>query len=89
VGERIRMAFMRHNDPRLTSSTYTDASQLQVVEAVRLLPSFRQPDTKPYAQLYAQTSDFSGPVASQPVTGFDRSEVDEPVEKRGKSCFGA
>ena len=85
VGERIRMAFMRHSDPRLTSSTYTDASQLPVAEAVRLLPSFRQPDAHPYAQLYAQTSGFSGPVASQPVTGCDRSEVDEPLENRGDS----
>ncbi len=31
---------MRHNDMRLTNTTYTDASQLPIAEAVKKLPTF-------------------------------------------------
>lgn len=46
-GERTRMELMCHSDPRLTSLTYTDASQLPVVDAIRRLPSFLNPQPVP------------------------------------------
>ena len=40
VPPRMAMAIMRHSDMRLTNTTYTDASQLPIAEAVKKLPTF-------------------------------------------------
>ena len=63
VGERIRQAFMRHSDPKLTNGVYTDANQLPTASAVRSLPALRQLN----ALENALTSDISSPEPSRAV----------------------
>ena len=37
------MHLMRHSDPKLTMKTYTDASQLELMESLAMLPNLRMP----------------------------------------------
>ena len=67
VGERIRMAVMRHSDARLTATTYTDASQLPTTDALTRQPSILQQGVPPSAQLRAQRSVPEGLFESQRV----------------------
>jgi hypothetical protein len=57
VPQREAMELMRHNDPRLTANTYSDASLFALRGAVERLPWVGPEDD---AQRDAQKSDFAG-----------------------------
>ena len=59
--ERVRMALMRHRDPKQTAKTYTDARMLPLKEAIHKL-SFhrRKPPRKDDTQIDTQTSVAGG-----------------------------
>ena len=65
VPQREAMELMRHNDPRLTASTYADASLFALRSAVEKLPWFGSTDD---AQRDAQRNGFGGLLVSLPVT---------------------
>lgn len=69
----MAMAIMRHNDMRLTNTTYTDVSQLPIAEAVKKVPTFgavktNAPENAP--NLVKPCLDLSSPVhLLNPVNG--------------------
>lgn len=68
VPQREAMELMRHNDPRLTATTYADASLSALRSAVEKLP------WNDDAQRYAQKSDFGGHLQSS--AGTEESELE-------------
>ena len=66
VGERVRMAFMRHSDMKLTSVRYTDATQLPVADGVNKLPSFSGAHVH-HVHGHVHTSGLSSPSQSTTV----------------------
>jgi len=67
--ERVRMALMRHRDPKQTAKTYTDARMLPLKEAVYKL-SFHRAETsgKDDTQIDTQTPVAAGHLVSTVVT---------------------
>ena len=79
AGDPVRMALMRHSDPRLTAKTYTDAHLLPKLQAVAGLNFHRKGND---SQIDAQKSVPDGPEASRPVTVGDASESQKTATKR-------
>jgi integrase len=67
--ERVRMALMRHRDPKQTAKTYTDARMLPLKDAIHKL-SFHRSETTAEGdtQIDTQTSVVSGHLVSTSVT---------------------
>jgi hypothetical protein len=67
--ERVRMALMRHRDPKQTAKTYTDARMLPLKDAILKL-SFHRSETTAAdeTQIDTQTSVVSGHLMSTSVT---------------------
>jgi integrase len=83
VSQREAMELMRHNDPRLTATTYTDTSLLSLQSAVQKIDF-------PASQGASQILVAEGQSLSSPVTGFTKSNGDKTfVEKGGNSPPGA
>ena len=75
--ERVRMALMRHRDPKQTAKTYTDARMLPLKEAIAKLNFHRSPGpSKDDTQLDTQNSVAAGQNGSFVVTPSltDKSE---------------
>jgi len=88
VGERVRMAMMRHSDMKLTSVRYTDATQLPMVEGVNRLPSFTTPPVQNPAQPVqgpVHASGVLGPSQSLAVQGGETVMMQEHAENKGDS----
>ncbi len=67
--ERVRMALMRHRDPKQTAKTYTDARMLPLKEAIAKLNFHRSPGpSKDDTQLDTQNSVAAGQNGSCAVT---------------------
>jgi hypothetical protein len=67
--ERVRMALMRHRDPKQTAKTYTDARMLPLKEAIAKLNFHRSPGpSKDDTQLDTQNSVAAGQYGSFAVT---------------------
>jgi len=83
VSQREAMELMRHNDPRLTATTYTDTSLLSLRSAVQKIGF----SPSPIASLFsgAEGHSLSQPVAKPASVKSDKS----PVNKEGMSLFGA
>ncbi len=83
VSQREAMELMRHNDPRLTASTYTDTSLLSLRDAVKKL-------TVSPSQLASQILGAGGHPQSPPVADSRRvNDVKTIANKGGKSLAGA
>ncbi len=83
VSQRETMELMRHNDPRLTATTYTDASLLSLRDAVKKL-------TVSPSQLASQILGAEGHSESQPVASSDKVNGGKTIENKGdKSLSGA
>jgi hypothetical protein len=83
VSQREAMELMRHNDPRLTASTYTDASLLSLRDAVKKL-------TVSHSQLASQISGAAGHSQAPPVADSNGVKGGKAIEKKGgKSLSGA
>ena len=83
VSQREAMELMRHNDPRLTASTYTDTSLLSLRDAVKKL-------TVSPSQLASQILGAEGHLVSQPVADFSKVNDIKTIANKGcKSLSGA
>jgi len=83
VSQREAMELMRHSDPRLTASTYTDASLLSLKTAVEKLT------VSPYQIVY-QKMCATGQTVTQPDAEKQVDKSSEPIENKGeKSLCGA
>ena len=83
VSQREAMELMRHNDPRLTASTYTDTSLLSLRDAVKKL-------TISPSQLASQILGAEGHLQSRPVAHSGKVKDDKTIaNKGGKSVSGA
>ena len=83
VSQREAMELMRHNDPRLTATTYTDTSLLALgtaVQKIELLPS-----SIASSFLGAKGHSVTQPVAKNGSAKYDKS----PINKGELSLFGA
>ncbi len=76
VSQREAMELMRHNDPRLTATTYTDASLLSLRSAVQKL-SF------PASQIASQKLGAEGQSLSLPVNSFAKANSSKTIENKG------
>ena len=77
VSQREAMELMRHSDPRLTASTYTDASLLSLKTAVERLA------VSPYQIAYQKTC-ATGQTVTQPVAEKQPIESIKPIENKGE-----
>ena len=80
VPQREAMELMRHSDPRLTASTYTDTSLLSLkaaVEKLTVLPS----------QLASQILGAAGHSPSQPVAVYPQVMAGETIVNKGDKSF--
>ncbi len=87
--ERVRMALMRHRDPKQTAKTYTDARMLPLKEAISKL-SFHRLETTATddTQIDTQTSVVSGHLVSTTVTLSMLAEAEKNARfTREKSLF--
>jgi integrase len=83
VPQREAMELMRHSDPRLTASTYTDASLLSLKTAVEKL-------TVQPPQIAPQILGATGQTVTQFVAGCPQVQADETIVNKGeKSLSGA
>ena len=83
VSQREAMELMRHNDPRLTASTYTDASLLSLRDAVKKL-------TISPSQMASQILGAAGNSLSLPVAVSGKVNGDKTIaNKVEKSLSGA
>ena len=83
VSQREAMELMRHNDPRLTASTYTDTSLLSLRDAVKKLA------VSP-SQLASQILGAEGHLQSPPVADSSNGKSSKAIaNKGGKSLSGA
>ena len=82
VSQREAMELMRHNDPRLTATTYTDTSLLSLRSAVQKIDFSPSP-------IASSFSGASGLSESSPVANFGgvKSEK-QPVNTGALSLFG-
>jgi integrase len=83
VSQREAMELMRHNDPRLTAKTYTDASLLQLGSAVEKLAC-------PASQIASQISGAAGHSVTSPVAKNAGVKSDKTLANKGElSLFDA
>jgi len=82
AGDPVRMALMRHRDPRLTAKTYTDAHLLPKLQAVAGLNFHRKEND---AQIDAQKSVPGSPGVARPGTMSDAMKTHETPVKSGES----
>ncbi|NBV24893.1 MAG: site-specific integrase, partial [Proteobacteria bacterium] len=82
AGDPVRMALMRHSDPRLTAKTYTDAHLLPKAQAVAGLNFHRKGDD---SQIDSQELVPAGLDVAQPVTKNGAKKVSETLVKSGES----
>ena len=83
VPQREAMELMRHNDPRLTATTYTDASLLSLRSAVQKLGF-------PASQIASQKLGAEGQSLTQPGNSFAKANSSKTIENKGeKSLSGA
>ena len=87
--ERVRMALMRHRDPKQTAKTYTDARMLPLKEAIEKLDFHRSPvSPKDDTQRDTQNSVAAGQNGASAVTLPVQVQLEEPpVFMRSKSLF--
>ena len=87
--ERVRMALMRHRDPKQTAKTYTDARMLPLKEAVQKLSFHRSETLKANdTQIDTQNPVLVGQLVSSLVTSSVMTERDEsPLSTALKSQF--
>ena len=78
VPQREAMELMRHSDPRLTASTYTDASLLSLKSAVEKL-------TVLPPQMAPQILGARGQSVAQHVADCPQVQADETIANKGKS----
>lgn len=81
AGDPVRMALMRHSDPRLTAKTYTDAHLLPKLQAVAGLNFHRQEND---SQIDAQSLGPARLDVAQPVTKNGVEKVHETSVKSGE-----
>jgi len=80
VSQREAMELMRHNDPRLTASTYTDTSLLSLRDAVKKL-------TISPSQLASQILGAAGHSLSSPVAESSGVESVKTIANKGEKSF--
>ena len=80
VSQREAMELMRHNDPRLTASTYTDTSLLSLRDAVKKL-------TISPSQLASQILGAEGHLQSRPVADFSDVESGKTIADKGEKSL--
>jgi len=87
--ERVRMALMRHRDPKQTAKTYTDARMLPLKEAIDKLDFHRSPASpKDDTQRDTQISVAVGQNGASAVTSPVQVKLEEsPVFMWSKSLF--
>ncbi len=87
--ERVRMALMRHRDPKQTAKTYTDARMLPLKEAIEKLSFHRaEASGRDDTQIDTQTPVAAGHLVSSIVTLPELAESEKnPVFTREKSLF--
>jgi integrase len=87
--ERVRMALMRHRDPKQTAKTYTDARMLPLKEAVEKLDFHRPPDSpKDDTQRDTQNSVAAGQNGASAVTyPLTNTSENSPLDTGLKSLF--
>ena len=87
--ERVRMALMRHRDPKQTAKTYTDARMLPLKEAIEKLDFHHSADSsKDDSQRDSQNSVAAGQNGSIAVTpSLTSKSEDSPVDTGLKSLF--
>ena len=87
--ERVRMALMRHRDPKQTAKTYTDARMLPLKEAIAKLSFHRSESTAAGdTQIDTQTSVPAGHLVSTSVTMPMLAESEKIARStREKSLF--
>jgi integrase len=76
VPQREAMELMRHNDPRLTATTYTDASLLSLRSAVQKLGF-------PASQIASQKLGAEGQSLTLPVNSSAKANSIETIENKG------
>jgi len=76
VSQREAMELMRHNDPRLTATTYTDASLLSLRSAVQKLGF-------PASQIASQKLGAEGQSLSLPVNDPAKANSGKTIENKG------
>ena len=83
VSQREAMELMRHNDPRLTATTYTDTSLLSLQSAVQKIDF-------PASQGASQILVAEGQSLSSPVAGLSKVNGTKTIENKvGKSLSDA